>query len=124
MEADEVDNTCSICLDPIGAGMFNSCCPTVPHRFHVDCIHDYAKACLANAVSVIDGVVRVKHCALARCPICRSEMTFAHRQQHVTKFFLIGGSQTLLELGSVRSTDQNVHITTRSYKPTQPMRAA
>ena len=72
-------------------------------------------------MEVRSGAIRVKFKALARCPVCRAEMTFAHRQQDGTRFFLIGGSQTLLELGTVSSRDKAVQLTTKSYKRTQSM---
>ena len=118
----EVNPTCPICLDEIDQNLFKSYCAK-PHHFHIQCIHKHAKTCLASAVSVRDGTVRVKQSALARCPVCRADMTFVHRQSCVNTFYLIGGSQTLLELGTVRPCDKGVQISSHVYKRIQSMTA-
>jgi len=112
----ETDETCSVCLEVVESNAaFRSHCAK-PHAFHYHCIHSYAKHCLASAVQVSNGAVRVKHSALARCPVCRAEMTWAHRSSQDTSFFLVGGSQALLELGTVRVGKDALQLTTRSYK--------
>ena len=95
---------CPICLDPIAerATMFESHCSTKSHCFHVDCIHNYAKFRLAAAVEVTGGVVSINSARLAKCPVCRAEMTWCHRSSDLTCFFLVGGRQNLMELGTVR----------------------
>jgi len=115
-------NPCPICLDEIKKDLFKSYCAK-PHHFHIQCIQKHAKTCLADAVSVRDGTVHVKQSALARCPVCRADMVFVHRQSYVNSFYLIGGSQTLMELGTVRPCDKAVQISSRSYKRIKSMTA-
>ena len=110
----ETDEVCAICLGTIDESeCFQSACAR-PHFYHMTCIHDYAKHGLASAVAVHNGAVVVKHAALARCPMCRTDMTWAHRCAKATTFFLVGGKQVLLELGTVR--DAALELSAHSYK--------
>jgi hypothetical protein len=116
-------DVCSICLDEVApCDAFVSPCPG-KHKFHLDCIHKWAKVRLAAAVRVDDGVVRVMKNQLPACPCCREPIAWSHRTNESTRFFLAAASHALMELGTVRehAEQPTLRICTATYGRKSPL---
>ena len=72
------------------------------HCFHLDCMHEYAKHRLRDAVVIKDRTVTVQASKLPSCPTCRAPLVWASRTTASAAFFLLGAGRNLLELGTVR----------------------